>query len=56
MKYVEPKNKKFDIEVVKKYDISYLDKDDFIEVEAPFKLLTDTTVVHIYTPTLKAID
>ncbi|KAL4490313.1 hypothetical protein ABPG72_004352 [Tetrahymena utriculariae] len=55
-KYIELKNKKFEIDVEKPYDISYIDKDDFILVEAPYKLLTDSTVVHIYTPTLKAID
>lgn len=57
VKYVELKNKRFDIDKEQHYDISYLDKDDFIYVEAPFKLLTDTTVAHISsTGPLKAID
>lgn len=45
---VEPKNKRFDIAVSKEIEVSYLDRDDFVRLIGPFRLLNDVVVVHVY--------
>ena len=41
------KNQRFDIDVRRESEVSYLDRDDFMLVKAPFRLLNDVTVMHI---------
>lgn len=44
---VELKNKKYDVDKVRDVEVSYLDRDDYILVKAPFRLLNDVTVIHV---------
>lgn len=53
---IEPKNKKFDIDKSMTLDVSYLDKDEFILVKAPFRLLNDVTIVHSVSQSIRATD
>ncbi|EAR85040.1 E1-E2 ATPase family protein (macronuclear) [Tetrahymena thermophila SB210] len=53
---IEPKNKKFDIDNQRTVDVSYVDKDEFIKLKAPFRLLNDVTIVQIISSNIKATD
>lgn len=42
------KNKKYDILQENNIEISYVDKDDFLLIQGPFRLLNDVTIKYIY--------
>lgn len=46
--YIEPKNRKFQIDKMQEYEVSLIDKGDLILLKAPMKLLVDGVIIHTY--------